>query len=120
MTAASNPSGPAPATLPAPNTAPPAAPAAPTAATPARWNFKHVWLAWAVGVAVQGLFLPCLCNIGIATMQFSFIFDGLMLVRILVAWHWEETGRGWVFYTWLCYTSPLWIEGLTWLILGGR
>ena len=75
-------------------------------------------MALLVGFILQMLVLPCLCQTGTAKMTFAIMFDLLVLVRTLVAHYRKETGRGWIVYAVLCYTSAGWIEGITYLILG--
>ena len=83
-----------------------------------RWNFRHLGAALFIGFVLQQLALPCLCNIGTAKIKFALCFDALVLLRMMIAYSGRETGRGWIFYAVLCYTSPAWIEGLTYLVLG--
>lgn len=90
----------------------------PAAVSPSRWNFKYLAIALFIGFCLQFLFLPCLCDSDEAKMALAFSFDGLVLVRILLAYFRRETGKGWIFYAVLCYTSVLWIEGITYLVLG--
>jgi len=82
------------------------------------WNYRHVAVALFVSFVLQTLFLQCLCPIGTAKMTFALVFDALILARTLVAYWRHETGRGWIVYSILCYTSAGWIEGLTYLVLG--
>ncbi len=82
------------------------------------WNYRHLGAALFVGLTLQGLLLPCLCQIGQAKMGFAFAFDAAMIARILVAYYRKESGRGWVFYAALLYSSALWIEGLTYVLFG--
>ena len=89
---------------------------APAIASQARWNFRHLSVALFIGFILQSLFLPCLCLTDTAKMTFAFCFDGLVLLRMLVAYFLRETGRGWIFYAVLCYTSAGWIEGITYLV----
>ena len=69
---------------------------------------------------LQSLLLPCLCSTGVANSKFALAFDALVLLRMLLARHRHETGKDWIFYAVLCLSSPLWIEGLTRLVLGGH
>lgn len=89
-----------------------------TTTTPACWNFRHMAVALFFGFVSQALILPCLCSIGTAKMKFAIVFDLLVLARTLVAYRRHETGRGWIVYAVLCYTSAGWIEGVTYLVLG--
>lgn len=88
------------------------------AQTPAPWNRRHLTAALFIGFILQSLFLPCLCSIGDAKMTFAVCFDGLVILRMLAARRRRETGRGWIVYAVLCYTSAAWIEGITYLVLG--
>jgi hypothetical protein len=93
----------------------------PTTANPqnqTRWNFAGLLAALLIGFLFQSVFLPCLCDIGTAKIALAYSFDGLVLLRMLVAYIRSETGKGWVFYAALCYTSVAWIEGITYLVLG--
>ena len=82
------------------------------------WNFKHLVVALFAGFVLQSLLLPCLCDIGTAKIVFAYAFDGLILFRIFVARACREKGKGWLFYVILCYTSPAWIEGAAYILLG--
>jgi hypothetical protein len=82
------------------------------------WNYQHMVVALLVSFLLQALVLPCLCPIGNAKMTFAMTFDVLVLARTLVAYKCKETGRGWIAYAVLCYTSAGWIEGVTYLVLG--
>jgi hypothetical protein len=83
------------------------------------WNYQHVLVGFAITVILQGLFLPCLCNIGQAKSVFGWVIDLLVAIRIAVAYLRKETGRGWLFYVVLLYTSPVWITLVAWIVLGG-
>lgn len=89
-----------------------------TVTNPSRWNFRHLGAALFIGFVLQNLLLPCLCEIGTAKIKFALCFDTLVLLRMAIAYFSRETGRGWIFYAVLCYTSAAWIEGLTYLVLG--
>jgi hypothetical protein len=89
-----------------------------TATTPLRWNFRHLGAALFIGFVFQSLVLPCLCEIGTAKIKFALCFDTLVFLRMMIAYFGRESGRGWIFYAVLCYTSPAWIEGITYLVLG--
>lgn len=86
--------------------------------SPVRWNLRLLAVALFIGFILQSLFLPCLCAIGTAKIFFAYSFDGLILLRMLLAYFRRETGRGWLVYAVLCYTSAAWIEGITYLVLG--
>ena len=75
------------------------------------WNFQHLWLAFVAAVFLQSLILPCLCAEGDAKGKVALAFDLLVLARMGFAWITNETGRGWLFYVILLYTSAFWIEG---------
>ena len=51
-------------------------------------------------------------------MTIALYFDGLVILRMVIASFLCETGRGWIFYVVLCYTSAGWIEGITYWVLG--
>ena len=82
------------------------------------WNFTLLTAALVLGLIGQMGYLPCLCRIGVAKMAFALVFDGLILIRILLARRRKERNKGWVFYAILCCTSPLWIELLSRPIIG--
>lgn len=86
------------------------APAAFPVAQPAPWNFDHLVAAWFISFLTQNFFLPCMCAAGDAKMIYAYCFDGLMAVRILIAWRCREKGKGWLFYLLLLYLSPFWID----------
>ena len=81
------------------------------------WNFPHLWLAFVAAVFWQSLILPCLCAEGDAKGKVALAFDLLVLARMGFAWITKETGRGWLFYVILLYTSAFWIEGAAWVLL---
>ncbi len=82
------------------------------------WNFRHLGVALLIGLVLQSLVLPCLCDIGTPKIKFALCFDALVLMRMMIAYSGRETGRGWIFYAVLCYASAAWIEGLAYLISG--
>jgi len=84
----------------------------------APWNLRHLGLALFCAMVLQGLIHPCLCAYGAAKMALAFSFDGLMALRILLAYLFKETGNGWKAYAALIWTSPLWIEAVAYWILG--
>ncbi len=81
------------------------------------WNFPHVWLAFLAAILSQSLLLPCLCWEGSVRGYIAFAVDLLVLVRVAIAWASNETGRGWLFYVILLYTSAFWIEGIVWVYM---
>ena len=85
---------------------------------PARWNFRQLGAALFISFVLQNIFLPCLCPIGTAKVVFALSFDGLVLVRMIWAYFRRETGKGWIVYAVLCYSSVVWIEGITYIVLG--
>ena len=89
-----------------------------TGQVPPLWNFHQLSAALVIGFVLQSIFLPCLCSIGTAKMTLAWCIDALVLARMLIAYFRHERGRGWVFYTVLCYTSFAWIEAGAYLILG--
>ena len=84
----------------------------------ARWNLRNLGAALFIAFVFQSLLLPCLCPIGTAKITLAYCFDCLVLLRMMIAHLRSETGRGWLFYAVLCYTSVAWIEGITYLVLG--
>ena len=82
------------------------------------WNFRHLAAAFLIGLLLQSIFLPCLCDIGTAKTALALVFDGLVAVRVLVARLTREQGRGWIFYSVMLYTSVGWVTVLARLILG--
>jgi uncharacterized membrane protein len=82
------------------------------------WNFQQLAAALVLGFMLQAAVLPCLCAIGTAKMSFAIVFDLLAVARGWMAYRRHETGRGWVLYAVLCYTSAGWIEGIAYLVLG--
>ena len=67
---------------------------------------------------LQSLFVPCLCAIGTAKMKFAVIIDVLILIRIITAHIRKEKDKGWIFYTVLLLSSPIWIHILSWIVNG--
>ena len=88
------------------------------AAEASTWKFKKLAVACAIAFVLQSLFLPCLCDIGTAKIVFAYVLDATVLARMGVAYVRRETGGGWKFYAWLLCTSPLWIEGIAYLVFG--
>lgn len=85
---------------------------------PAGWDYKVLICAYLFSVFLQMMFLPCLCHIGEAKMEFAFLFDGFVLLRIIVAKIINEKNKGWQFYAILMLTSIVWIEVLVGIIAG--
>lgn len=81
----------------------------PTRASEDAWDYRHLMGALVAAVVLQAMFLPCLCAAGTAAITLALVYDGLVLVRIAVARLRQETGRGWIFYVVLLYTSPVWM-----------
>jgi hypothetical protein len=84
------------------------------------WNFGHVWVAFIVAILLQSLILPCLCAEGTVKGMIALGFDTFVAIRVAIAWLRNETGRGWLFYTILLYTSAFWIEGIVWIFMRNR
>ncbi len=82
------------------------------------WDYKHLWSALVVAFVLQMMLLPCLCDVGMAKTKLALWFDLLVAVRIGSARVLGESGRGWVFYAILIWTSPAWIEGLVFVVRG--
>ncbi len=85
-----------------------------------RWNFKHLYCALGIVAILHALFLPCLCAVGMGIYRFSIAVDLLFLARIVVAHLRLETGRDWIVYSWFIWTSPIWIELVSTLVVGGH
>jgi len=81
------------------------------------WRFGHVWCAFIVTILLQSLFLSCLCIEGAVKGMIALAFDTLVVIRVAIAWARNETGRGWLFYAILLYTSAFWIEGVVWIFM---
>lgn len=90
----------------------------PIEARKSSWNLHHLAAGFLIGLLLQNLFLPCLCDIGTAKITLALVFDALVAVRVLVARLTREQGRGWIFYTVMLYTSAGWITVLARLVLG--
>ena len=84
------------------------------------WHYGHVAAALLIAFIVQGLVLPCLCELGVAKMTLAIAVDVLILFRVAVARITDEKGRGWLFYCGLLYASPLWIEIVSRLVIGAH
>lgn len=82
------------------------------------WNYKQLFAALGIAFILQSLILPCLCSIGTAKISFAYALDGLLLLRMGIAYICRETGSGWRFYAWLLCTSALWIQGIAYLVFG--
>src|SRR6185503_8668092 len=87
-------------------------------AAPGHWNFKRLLIVFGIGLILQALLLPCLCDAGTAKMRFALVLDLLVVVRAGIAYLAREQGNGWKFYGWLIGTSPLWIQAVAYLIFG--
>ena len=83
------------------------------------WNYEQLTAALIISFLLQSLFLPCLCDIGTAKIMFAYVLDVLILLRIGVAYFCREKCGGWKFYVWLLYTSPIWINGVAYMLTGG-
>jgi len=82
------------------------------------WNHKQLLVALAIAFILQSLLLPCLCSIGTAKMKLAYALDGLVLLRIGVSYMRRGAGGGWKFYAILLYTSPVWIQGIAYIVFG--
>ena len=82
---------------------------------PPIWNARQVALSVPVALVLQVLFLPSLGSD--LTLVVALTFDGLILVRALIAHLLRERGRSWIFYVLLSYTSVFWLDHLTELIV---
>jgi len=81
------------------------------------WNYRHLGIAWIVGLLFKPTLLGCMCAIGSWRMSVGFCFDALVALRIFMAFVRDENGPAWVIYAALCYTSAFWIQWLTTWIL---
>ena len=86
-------------------------------ATPAGWNYRRLGLALIAAILFQSLFTP-FSSPGDAEWRLAYCFYGLVLLRMIWAMFWREIGKGWRFYEVLCLTSPAWIKGIAFLMLG--
>lgn len=86
----------------------------------AGWNYTHLCVALVVGVVVQSLVLTCACYRGSLNMKVAFLFDGLIVLRIIVAKLLKQKDKGWIFYAILIYSSPVWMYLLTRIMFGGH
>jgi hypothetical protein len=82
------------------------------------WQYGQICVAFTVAIVLQSLMLPCLCEVGTAKGKLALGVDALVFARTAIAWMRKETGRGWLFYAVLLYTSAFWIEGLAWVFTG--
>ena len=84
----------------------------------AEWDLTRMLLILLIAFLFQSVAVPCLCAAGTAKMNFAIVIDVLILIRIIYAKIRHEKGRGWIFYTILLLTSPIWINLLSWIITG--
>ncbi len=89
---------------------------------PRTWNYRWMILALVVGVWLQwhllmiysgraiDLFYPYLA------LRAALLFDGLVIVRIVVAALRRERNGVWLLYSLLCLSSFLWIAVMTGII----
>lgn len=89
----------------------------PQTKTQKRWNYRHLCIAWFVGVITQMLMIPCCCYIGNWKNEVALWFDVMILLRIIAAFFMKQTGDAWVIYCVLCYSSVIWIHLCTGSIL---
>src|SRR6218665_2391320 len=82
-----------------------------------RWNYRHLCIAWVVGVITQLLMIPSCCYIGHWKSEVAMWFDLMILLRIIAAFVMKQTGDAWVIYCVLCYSSVIWIHIFTGAIL---
>lgn len=45
-------------------------------------------------------------------------WDAYVVIRMAVAYFRKDTGRDWIIYSILCWTSPLWISAIVYLAVG--
>jgi hypothetical protein len=76
---------------------------------PKPWNFRHLLLALFIGVSMQAAGLSDFVDSCAVTCPIALMFDVLYLARVARAYWKKETGRGWILYIVLMYTSPYWI-----------
>ncbi len=77
-------------------------------ATQKPWSYSHLLLAFFLGFFMQ-VELSDFIESSAVTFPEAVIFDVLYLARVARAYWKKETGRGWILYVVLTYTSPCWI-----------
>jgi hypothetical protein len=82
------------------------------------WDYSRLSWALVISLILQAIFLPCLCDVGTAKLRLALVVDAMIIARAGVSFLARESGSGWKFYTWLLYTSPLWISVLAWAVTG--
>ena len=89
---------------------------------PRTWNYKLLALALLVGGWLQVQLLPLYSGhasdvfLSVQVFNAALLFDGLVVLRILVAALRRERNRFWIFYSFLCLTSFLWVAVLAGVI----
>jgi hypothetical protein len=79
------------------------------------WNYTQTFCALAVAFVLQDIAFDSLSINDESKFHLALALDGLVLLRTAIARGTNETGRGWLFYAILLYTSVLWIEGAFWV-----
>lgn len=82
------------------------------------WNYGQLYCALIFAVILQSFILPCACYIGTINFILALAFDGLIVLRIIIAKLAKQNDRGWIFYAILTYLSPFWIRLATYLLSG--
>jgi hypothetical protein len=77
---------------------------------PEPWHRGQVVLALAVAVGLQWLCFSGDPFIGAGQLIVALALDAAIVLRVAGARIADERGRGWLFYCFVLYTSPLWVE----------
>ena len=82
------------------------------------WRMKQVALALGMALVFQRLLFRGITVLGAGEWMIALSVDLLVAVRAGVALATRERGRGWLFYCGLLYTSPIWIEVMSRVLVG--
>jgi hypothetical protein len=82
------------------------------------WNYRQLLLALVIGFLLQFFLADWLHVKGDTEFKFGLGFDVFILLRMTIAYFRKESGRGWIFYAVLCYTSIVWIDIIIYLVVG--
>jgi hypothetical protein len=79
------------------------------------WNYRQLLLALGIVFILETVILYEFTVLGDAIVEVWLIFGLLYLVRVAWARWRRETGRGWIFYAVLMWTSPAWLRVGLWI-----
>ena len=85
---------------------------------PRLWNFRMLGVALVISFILQMAFFDWLHSEGGTEAKFGLAWDAFVVARMVLAYFRKETGRDWLIYAVLCYTSPIWIIAMVHFTVG--